>query len=122
MKVKLKPRAKHFGLTPGNVYRVIGIEADDFRIMDDQGMPALYPPRLFQVVDDTPDSDWCVEKGDAGEIYAYAPELAPAGFFEAWWDGEQRAQMILRAHLYRLASAEYQPKRATRKRLAKRHP
>ena len=30
-------------LTPGQDYVVIGIEADDLRILSDQGRPYLYP-------------------------------------------------------------------------------
>ncbi len=38
-------------LTPGQPYVVIGVEADDFRLLNDHGRPYLYPHRLFEVVD-----------------------------------------------------------------------
>jgi hypothetical protein len=49
---------------------VIGIEADQFRILNDAGRPFLYPPRLFSVLDDREPSDWITEIGDAGERYS----------------------------------------------------
>ena len=47
MVVKLKrknPRSKD--LTFGQRYVVIGIEADEFRILNNEGRPFLHPPSL----------------------------------------------------------------------------
>ena len=41
----------HQELTPLKVYTVIGIEVDDFRVIDDSGEPYLYPMYLFTIVD-----------------------------------------------------------------------
>ncbi|MFQ5858254.1 MAG: hypothetical protein ACE5LU_21840, partial [Anaerolineae bacterium] len=50
-------------LTPRQDYVVIGIEADDFRILNDQGRPYLYPNHLFDVVDPREPGDWVTEFG-----------------------------------------------------------
>ncbi len=100
MKVRLKAASsKYKDLTPDNVYRVIGIEADDFRIMNNIGQPFLYPPRIFQVVDETPGRDWVFSTGVDGEHYAYPPQLSLAGFFEDYFDGKRRAHATLQSYL-----------------------
>ena len=120
MKVKFKPKApRQFTLTAGNVYRVIGIEADDFRIMDDHGEPVLFPPRLFEVVDDTPGFDWQVEFGEEGEMYAYPPELSPVGFFEDYFDGKNRPRAILQAYLRKVAATDHLRKHPALRRQTK---
>src|SRR5688500_14543164 len=78
-------------LTAGHPYLVIGIEADDFRILNDQGRPYLYPSRLFTVVDRREPEDWETELGEDGERYAYPAPLNGAGFFEDFFDGEVKA-------------------------------
>ena len=35
----------------GQPYFVIGIEADDYHILNDHGKPYLYPAELFEVID-----------------------------------------------------------------------
>ena len=118
MKVKLKTNAaKVPALTPGNIYRVIGIEADDFRIMNDHGEPCLYAPRIFQVIDDSPGVDWEWKVGTEGERYAYAAVLAAPGFFEDYFDGKRRARMVLQAYLVRMAT----PARVPRGRVRRSH-
>ena len=72
-------------------YVVIGIEADDYRLLNDQGRPYLYPAELFEVIDAKEPEDWVVERGDDSERYAYPPDLAPAGFFEDFFDARKEA-------------------------------
>ena len=49
MIVKLRRRtARYPDLSPHQQYMVIGIEADAFRILNDEGRPYLYPARLFE--------------------------------------------------------------------------
>jgi hypothetical protein len=46
MIVKLRQESAEYpDLTPGQHYVVIGIEADDFRLLNDQGHPYLYQRR-----------------------------------------------------------------------------
>jgi hypothetical protein len=95
MTVKLQRRyLKYPELSTGQVYPVVGIEADDYRIINDLGRPYLYPHRLFAVVDDEFPSDWVVETGEDGERYAYPAAMNAPGFFEDFFDGKPRANAI----------------------------
>ena len=89
MIVKLRRKnAQYPDLTTNQLYAVIGIEADDLRILNDQGQPYLYPARLFEVLDSREPDDWVTEFGDDGERYAYPPPLNAIGFFEDFFDRE----------------------------------
>ena len=92
MIVKLRRKNSHYpDLTTGQLYGVIGIEADDLRILNDQGRPSLYPARLFEVVDSREPDDWITEFGEDGERYAYPPPLNRCGFFEDFFDAKKEA-------------------------------
>lgn len=87
MVVKLKkPNARYRDLTSGQLYGVIGIEADELRIINNAGRPYLYPPGLFSLVDAREPTDWVTEFGDDGERYSYPPSLNRPGFFEDFFD------------------------------------
>jgi hypothetical protein len=95
MIVKLRRKNSRYpDLTPDQSYVVIGIEADDFRILNDQGQPYLYPCHLFDVVDPREPADWITEFGDDGERYAYPPPLNKCGFFEDFFDAKKEAVTI----------------------------
>ena len=92
MIVKLKKRtSKYRDLTVGQPYVVIGIEADEYRILNDAGRPFLYPPTLFSVLDHREPADWVTEMGEDGERYSYPPPLNKAGFFEDFFDEKNKA-------------------------------
>ena len=92
MIVKLKKRnTRYRDLTFGQPYVVIGIEADEFRLLNDAGRPFLYAPSLFSVVDRREPSDWVTDTGDDGERYAYPPPLNKPGFFEDFFDQKTKA-------------------------------
>lgn len=74
-------------LTPGLPYAVLGIEADDLRILNDQGKPYLYPHETFKVVDAREPNDWVSQLGENNERYAYPPALNGSGFFEDYFEG-----------------------------------
>ena len=78
-------------LSPLHCYAVIGIEADDLRILNDQGRPYLYPQLLFEVVDGTEPTDWITDFGAEGERYAYPVEINSPGFFEDFFDAQSSA-------------------------------
>ncbi len=78
-------------LTPGKPYAVIGIEADDYRLINDRGQPFLYPADVFELVDASRPSHWIVERGEEGEEYAYPEPLNRNGFFEDFFDGNPQA-------------------------------
>jgi len=92
MTVKLKQRNIEYpDLTPGQSYVVIGIEADDYRILNDHGRPYLYHHDLFEVEITYEPGDWVTEIGDEGERYSYPPALNAPGFFEDFFDGKGEA-------------------------------
>jgi len=92
MIVKLKKKNKRYrDLTFGQPYVVIGIEADDLRILNDAGRPFLYPPKLFSLVDSREPADWVTEFGDDGERYSYPAPLNKSGFFEDFFDQKAKA-------------------------------
>lgn len=100
---RIEPGHKQF-LTPGKEYEVIGIECDDYRIINDRddkrlGLdPVLYSPDLFDVVDATEPPAW-VSRIDDGCRYAYPPELNARGFWERYHDGVPEAIETFRAYL-----------------------
>ena len=92
MIVKLKKKnARYRDLTAGQMYVVIGIEADELRILNDAGRPFLYPPSLFSLVDPEEPVDWITELGDDGERYSYPAPLNKSGFFEDFFDQKAKA-------------------------------
>ena len=92
MIVKLKKRnTRYRDLTFRQPYVVIGIEANEFRILNDAGRPFLYPPTLFSVHDKREPTDWVTEIGDDGERYSYPPPLNKPGFFEDFFDAKASA-------------------------------
>jgi hypothetical protein len=92
MIVKLRQKKLNYpDLTPGQPYVVIGIEGDEFRILNDVGRPYLYPPALFKVVDSREPADWVTDHGDDGERYAYPAPLNSPGFFEDFFDDKSKA-------------------------------
>jgi hypothetical protein len=92
MTVRFKRKsARYPDLTAGQAYVVIGIEAGDFRILNDTGRPYLYPPTLFDIVDTRTPADWVTEHGDDNEQYAYPAALNKTGFFEDYFDEKPQA-------------------------------
>ena len=72
MIVKLKKRnTRYRDLTFGQPYLVIGIEADEFRILNEAGRPFLYSPNLFSSLTQESQTIGLTEFG-----------LNKAGFFE----------------------------------------
>ena len=92
MIVKLSRKTNQYPeLSFGQPYVVIGIEANDYRILNDEGRPYLYPFMLFQIIDGREPKDWITEYGDEGERYSYPALLNPAGFFEDYFDNKREA-------------------------------
>ena len=104
MKVKLKEDYRQFvsgrcELSVDKPYVVLGVEADDYRIVDDRGDPVLFSPNLFNIVDLSAPEDWVSSIGDDGERYAYPAELNDVGFFERYFDREDMAVQTFRNYL-----------------------
>ena len=92
MIVELREQNPRFpDLTPNQPYVVLGIEADDLRILNDEGRPYLYPDDLFSVVDAREPDDWVSVLGEDDERYAYPPPLNDCGFFEDYFEGKPEA-------------------------------
>ena len=92
MIVRLKKQSSRYrDLSTRQPYMVIGIEADDLRILNDAGRPYLYPSQLFAVTYRHEPPDWVTEFGDDGERYAYPPALNKPGFFEDFFDDKPKA-------------------------------
>ena len=95
MIIKYKANDPEFpDLSEGQVYFVIGIEADDFRILNDAGKPYLYSPELFSIVNSTEPKDWITDFGDDGERYSYPLLLNSPGFFEDVFDRKPEQMSI----------------------------
>ena len=87
MIVRMKsPSPQYPDLSSAQAYFVIGIEAGDFRILNDRGKPYLYPADLFDILDNRRPADWVIEFGYDGEEYAYPIPLNEPGFFEDYFD------------------------------------
>lgn len=104
MKVQFSARKSQLqypDLTLGRIYEVIGIEADDYRLLNDGGLPYLYPAQLFDLVDESMPEEWHISYGEEGEQYAYAPELNAAGFFEDYFESDPTAVLVFQRYLLR---------------------
>ena len=92
MIVKLRRKNPRYpDLTPQQYYVVIGIEADALRILNDEGQPYLYPPRIFDIVEADEPNDWLPEYGEDNERYVYPPPLNGVSFFEDFFDEKRDA-------------------------------
>lgn len=96
IKMKIKAKASNgtvLSLTMGREYEVLGIEADDFRILNDPDSkpygndPVLFDQEYFEVTDTTEPAFWACSFGENGERYCYPPEWSNPGFFEDYHDG-----------------------------------
>lgn len=87
------PDGCNVSLTLGRSYEVLGIEADDYRVLTDEDTPhcpndpVLYEPTCFQVLDSTDPAFWLSKCGADGERYAYPSDWMRVGFFEDFHDG-----------------------------------
>ncbi len=110
-----------FELTSGKVYQVLGIEADNYRLLCDDlrslndrkanttlrsrmPQPYLYSPKLFDVVDSSEPSFWVYEYGEGGECYCYPQEWMHTGFFEDYHDHLPEAHAVFWEVYHRLYS------------------
>ncbi len=107
MIVKLKSKNPRYpDLSEDQQYFVIGIEADDYRILNDAGKPYLYGAELFDVIEPTEPDDWVTEFGEDGERYSYPAPLNQVGFFEDFFDRKyEQTSVFWRVVNQRLAHA-----------------
>lgn len=82
------PEEGGFSLKLGQLYEVLGIEADYYRILTDpinpifSNEPVLYEPDIFNIIDPIEPSFWVSELGETGERYAYPINWFKRNFFE----------------------------------------
>src|SRR5687768_16709003 len=81
---RLLDESEHRGLSAGAVYDVVGLDSQNFRVIDDNDQPFLFRKGLFDVVDPSIPDDWVTETlGD--EYYVDPPECAEKGFYEDYF-------------------------------------
>ncbi|MEM7082222.1 MAG: hypothetical protein AAF465_05770 [Pseudomonadota bacterium] len=90
MKARARKNTEMTFISPGKEYEVIGIEADDFRIINNMNEPCLYDPALFELIDEAEPNFWVSEIGEDGERYAYPTSWIQPGFFEDFHDGDEK--------------------------------
>lgn len=78
-------------LTRGYVYTVLGIEAGNYRLLNNEADPCLYTPEDFEIVNSETPTFWIESSGCDGERYAYPAAWNRNGFFEDYHDGQKEA-------------------------------
>ncbi len=87
-------------LTINREYEVLGIEADNYRILDDENNlpygndPVLFEPECFRIIDSTEPDFWICYFGEEEERYCYPIEWNKIGFFEDYHDGNELVRKI----------------------------
>lgn len=112
MKVKTKPYVHdhvvdeydHQHLEPNKIYNVIGIDDEDYRIINEIGEPILYPKALFDVIESSIPDSWVRQDYEDGEYYIDPPELSRPGFYEDFFDGNPEAIAKFQAFVMLLRS------------------
>jgi hypothetical protein len=84
---------EHNRLTLETCYEVLGIEADHYRILDDQFDPVLYDPSGFLIVDSSEPAFWECSEGEDMERYCYPAPWNTPGFFEDYHDHVEDARL-----------------------------
>lgn len=103
MRVRCKttrhPDGRVASLTVDATYEVIGIEADDLRLINDRGDPVLFDPEMFEIVDPGRPADWVSSRGDEGEEYAGPEAFDARGFWEDFHDHVPAARAAFSRYL-----------------------
>lgn len=92
-------RSCNLHLTPGRVYTVVGIEAEYYRVISDNLEPILYAKELFEIIDPSYPSEWIRREFDDGEYYIEPLEFSGVGFFEDYFEGDEKAKDIYSSYL-----------------------
>lgn len=99
MKVKPKPMIhdnildeySHEFLSIYKIYDVIEINDEYYRVINERKEPILYPKYLFIVIDSYIPQSWTRHDYEDGEYFIGPPELNKKGFYEDFFDGDQKA-------------------------------
>lgn len=76
-----------------SIYSVIGIDDEFFRVIDENGDPALYPKELFTVIDPTIPDTWCKRYSKYGGYYIDPPEFSGNEFYDDFFEGVENSIM-----------------------------
>jgi hypothetical protein len=89
-------------------YYVIGVDQEDFRVIDDRGEPVLYPKALFDVLDPKLSSGWQPTEGTKGEFNLQPVRTSRPGFYEDYFcsDGDRTAEAETQQVLREVLEAE----------------
>ncbi len=108
MKVKTRPEIHDHildefdnqNLEPNNVYEVIGITDEHFRVLNEASEPILYPKYLFDVIDSTIPESWVRKDYPNDEYFIDPPELSGPDFdYEDYFDEKPGAKVIFERFL-----------------------
>ncbi len=119
-KVLTAPDGRKISLTLGRAYEVLGIEADDYRLLTDENSdpfgndPVLYESECFEIIDPNEPEFWNCKYGEEGERYCYPPEWCSVGFFEDYHDDVPEAQKIFWNELKRYYPNTWQERKGNR--------
>lgn len=106
MRVRIDPShpdaSDYYEFSEGRVYLVLGIETGDLRILGDTGRPFLYPQELFEFVDRSVPEDWLVRDDTPGKEEMGPEAFLEVGFYEDFFDGDQKVKEKVFAYLERL--------------------
>lgn len=101
LKVNVPAETKPASISQDKEYRVLSIEGDMYRILNDQADPVLYEAGMFDIIDPAIPTDWVVERDGEGEINA-----GPAGFPPYTWedchDGVPAAREVVLRYLHEI--------------------
>jgi hypothetical protein len=75
-------RRPSLSLTPGTQHFVLGLDWLSYRVVDDDGEPALYLKFLFDVIDAAIPPGWAFHEYDEGEYYFAPIVTSRPGFYE----------------------------------------
>ena len=106
---------EHPNLGPGAEYFVLEVDDENYRVVNHNGEPILYPKELFEVLDRTVPAGWGFYEYDEGSYYLEPTFAAKPGFYEDWHgsDGDLIAQeanrQTLRDELARMAADSDSP-------------
>ena len=89
----MEPRRIPASLSLDREYLVLGIEADDYRLLNDEEDPVLFAAELFDTVDANRPTCWETTFGNDGEEYAY-PRSWPTFLWEDYHDRDPDARRL----------------------------
>lgn len=88
--------AREVCLIQGKEYPVIEISEEDYRVVDEEGEPILYPKSYFHPLEIPPIEGWLFHYYEGGDYNYYPPEFAGRCLFERFFDRDPDAIRVFR--------------------------